>query len=144
MLVDKIIDFENNFAEIQSNVLGKTYGKIFFDKNNPLSHDSNHAFIYEDANYGFAVNDIVNFYHSLDITPRVYTFTRNKSTIGQYLERKGFKKSIDEICFYVQKNKIIMDIPETIEIKRLNRVDETISELLDSDQEQGEWGLKLF
>ena len=43
---------------------------FFYDKNNPLSHDSNHASIYEDADYGFAVNDIVNFYQSLDITPR--------------------------------------------------------------------------
>jgi hypothetical protein len=36
MLVDKIIKFENIYAEIQANVIEKTYGKIFYDKNNPF------------------------------------------------------------------------------------------------------------
>ncbi|MFB7138486.1 GNAT family N-acetyltransferase [Gottfriedia sp. NPDC056225] len=142
MLVDKIMNFENNFAEIQSNVIEKPYGKIFYDKNNPLSHDSNHALINEDNDYDLAIIDIVNFYKSIAITPRVYTFTRNNSTVGQYLESKGFNKSIEEICFFVQKNKIIIDIPRTIDIKRLKQVDETIYELLNSDNEEGEWGYK--
>ncbi|MFF2878366.1 GNAT family N-acetyltransferase [Gottfriedia sp. NPDC057991] len=142
MLVDKIMNFENNFAEIQSIVIEKPYGKIFYDKNNPLSHDSNHALINEDNDYDLAIIDIVNFYKSIAITPRVYTFTRNKSTVGQYLESKGFNKSIEEICFFVQKNKIIIDIPRTIDIKRLKQIDETIYELLNSDDEEGEWGYK--
>jgi GNAT superfamily N-acetyltransferase len=142
MLIDKIISFENNFAEIQSEVIEKPYGKIFYDKNNPLSYDSNHAFIKEDSDYEFAINDIVDFYQSIAITPRVYTFTRNISTVGQYLESKGFKKSLDEICFYVQKNKKIIDIHQTIHFKRLKEIDATIYELLSSDKEQGEWGYK--
>jgi len=142
MLIDKIINFENNFAEIQSKVIEKPYGKIFYDQNNPLSFDSNHAFIHEDSDYEFAIKDIVTFYQSIAITPRVYTFTRNESSVGQYLERKGFKKSIDEICFFVQKNKKRIDIPQTLHFSRLNHIDETINELLSSDQEQGEWGFK--
>jgi hypothetical protein len=142
MLIDKIIKFENNFAEIQSTVIEKPYGKIFYDKNNPLSYDSNQAFINEDSDYEFAMKDIVNFYKSIAITPRVYTFTRNESTVGQYLESKGFTKSLEEICFYVQKNKRIIDIPLTIHIKRLNHIDKTIYELLSSDKEHGEWGYK--
>jgi GNAT superfamily N-acetyltransferase len=142
MLVEKIIKFENNFAEIQSNVIEKPYGKIFYDQKNPLSYDSNHAFIKEDTDYDLAIIDIVNFYEGIAITPRVYTFTRNKSEVGKYLESKGFKKSIEEICFFVQKNKVLIDIPETIEIKRLKHIDETIFELLNSDNEEGEWGFK--
>ncbi|MEY2193793.1 GNAT family N-acetyltransferase [Neobacillus sp. BF23-41] len=142
MLIDKIIDFENNFAEIQSTVIEKTYGKIFYDKNNPLSYDSNHAFIYEDSDYEVAIKEIVQFYQSIDITPRVYTFSRQTSAVGQYLESKGFKKSLDEICFFVQKNKKIIDIPQALQINRLNQIDETINELLSSDKEQGEWGYK--
>lgn len=142
MLIDKIIKFENNFAEIQSKVVEKPYGKIFYDQKNPLSYDSNHAFIHGDSDYEFAIKDIVNFYQSIAITPRVYTFTRNVSTVGQYLERKGFKKSLDEICFFVQKNKKRIDIPQTLHVKRINQIDETINELFTSDQEQGEWGFK--
>ncbi|MEH7155862.1 hypothetical protein [Neobacillus drentensis] len=78
MLIDKIIKFENNFAEIQSKVIEKPYGKIFYDKNNPFSYDSNHAFLYEDSVYEFAIKDIVSFYQSIAFTPRVYTFTRNE------------------------------------------------------------------
>lgn len=144
MLVDKIINFENNFAEIQSNVIEKSYGKIFYDINNPLSYDSNHAIINEESDYDFAIKDIVNFYQSIAITPRVYTFTRNSSAVGQYLERNGFKKAIEEICFYVQKNKKIIDIPRNIDIKRFNQIDEAIYELLNSDKEQGEWGYKAL
>ncbi|MFP5113895.1 GNAT family N-acetyltransferase [Bacillaceae bacterium C204] len=142
MLIDKIINFENNFAEIQSKVIEKPYGKIFYDKDNPLSYDSNHAFIYEDSDYDFAIKDIVDFYKSIAITPRVYTFTRNESTVGQFLESKGFTKSLDEICFFVQKNKKRIDIPQTLQFQRLNHIDETINELLTSDKEQGEWGYK--
>ena len=64
MLIDKIINFENNFAEIQSKVIEKPYGKIFYDQNNPLSFDSNHAFIHEDSDYEFAIKDIVTFYQN--------------------------------------------------------------------------------
>ncbi|WP_026564197.1 GNAT family N-acetyltransferase [Bacillus sp. UNC41MFS5] len=142
MLIDKIIKFENNFAEVQSQVIEKPFGKIFYDKSNPLSYDSNHALINEDSDYEFAIKDIVDFYQSIAITPRVYTFSRNKSKIGQYLESKGFKKSLDEICFFVQKNKIIIDIPQSLHVKKLNYIDETINELLSSDKEQGEWGYK--
>ena len=142
MLLDKIIHFENHFAEIQSSVIDKPYGKIFYDQKNPLSHDSNHAFIYEDSDYEFACKDLVDFYKSIDVIPRVYTFTKNKSEVGQFLEENGFNKSIDEICFYVQKHKKIIDIPQTLRFKRLNSIDETVSELLSSDPEQGEWGYK--
>ncbi|MEH7305776.1 GNAT family N-acetyltransferase [Neobacillus drentensis] len=142
MLIEKIIKFENNFAEVQSKVIEKPFGKIFYDKSNPLSYDSNHAFINDDSDYEFAIKEIVNFYQSIDITPQVYTFSRNKSKVGQYLESKGFKKSLDEICFFVQKNKKIIDIPQTLHVKRLNHIDETINELLCSDKEQGEWGYK--
>jgi GNAT superfamily N-acetyltransferase len=144
VLVDKIISFENNFAEIQANVIEKPYGRIFYDKYNPLSYDSNHAIINEDIDYDFVADDIITFYKSIGITPRVYTFTRNKSKVGLYLESKGFKKSIDEICFYVQQNKKIINIPKTIEIRRLNQIDETIYELLSSDKDQGEWGYKAL
>lgn len=144
MLVDKLIKFENNYAEVQANVIEKTYGKIFYDKNNPFSYDSNHAFIFEDTDYDLAMNDIVNFYESIAITPRVYTFTRNNSDVGQYLENQGFNKSIEKICFFVQKNKIVIDIPKTIEFKRVNHIDETIYELFQSDNEQGEWGYKAL
>jgi GNAT superfamily N-acetyltransferase len=143
MLIDKIINFENNFAEVQSKVIEKPYGRIFYDANNPLSYDSNHAIINEDSDYDFASKDIVNIYQSIAITPRVYTFTRNKSTVGQYLESKGFKKSLDEICFFVQKNKKRIGIPQTLlYIKRLTHIDETLNELLSSDKDQGEWGYK--
>jgi GNAT superfamily N-acetyltransferase len=144
MLVDKIIEFENHYAEVQSAVIQKPYGKIFYDKSNPLSYDSNHAMIREDSDLEFAFNDIVNFYRSLDLTPRVYTFTGNKSAVGQFLESKGFDKSTEEVCFFVQKNKKIINIPKTIDIKRINHIDETIFELLSSDTEQGEWGYKAL
>ncbi|MEH7479732.1 GNAT family N-acetyltransferase, partial [Neobacillus drentensis] len=68
--------------------------------------------------------------------------SRQTSAVGQYLESKGFKKSLDEICFFVQKNKKIIDIPQALQINRLNQIDETINELLSSDKEQGEWGYK--
>ncbi|MEH7081221.1 GNAT family N-acetyltransferase [Neobacillus drentensis] len=142
MLIDKIIKFENNFAEVQSQVIEKPFGKIFYDKSNPLSYDSNHALINDDSDYEFAIKEIVNFYQSIDITPRVYTFSRNKSKVGQYLESKGFNRSIDEICFFVQKNKKIIDISQSLQVKRLNYIDDAISELLSSDKEQGEWGYK--
>lgn len=142
MLLDKIIHFENHFAEVQSTVIEKPYGKIYYDHRNPLSYDSNHAYIYEDSDYEFACKDIIDFYQSIGIIPRVYTFSKNKSDVGQFLAGKGFHQSLDEICFYVQKNKKIIDIPQTLLFKRLTDIDESVKALLDSDQEQGEWGYK--
>ncbi|MBO9130745.1 GNAT family N-acetyltransferase [Bacillus sp. 165] len=144
MLVDKIIECEKNFPEIQSKVIEKPYGKIFYDKNNPLSYDSNHAVINEGADFAFAVEDVINFYKALDLTPRVYTFTKNKNAVGQYLKSKGFNQSIEEICFFVQKNKHLIDTAKTIDVKRINCMDEEIYELYSSDEEQGEWGYKAL
>ncbi|MGG1677349.1 GNAT family N-acetyltransferase [Neobacillus sp. NRS-1170] len=142
MLVDKIIQFENHFAELQAEVVEKPYGRIFYDRDNPLSYDSNHAYINEDfdGDLDLAINELIEFYRVIAITPRVYTFTRSKSNVGLFLEKKGFLKQIEDLSSYVQKNKKIIDRASTIDIRRLHISDE--AELSHFGQELSEWGYK--
>ncbi|MDN3019120.1 GNAT family N-acetyltransferase [Paenibacillus sp. BSR1-1] len=142
MLIDKIIQFENHFAELQAKVVEKPYGRIFYDQDNPLSYDSNHAYIKEDfdGDWNLAINEIIDFYREMAIIPRVYTFTRSKNNVGLFLEENGFLKQIEELSFYVQKNKKLIDRARTIDIRRLHLSDE--QELSHFGQELSEWGYK--
>lgn len=146
ILRDKIIEFENNFAEVHSKVEEKPYGKIFYNEENPLSHDSNHAIIKEDADYEVAINEVVNFYNSRNITPRVYTLTANtnKSNLGEYLEGKGFNTVKEEIRYFIQKTSKIINIAKTLKIVRLKIIDKSVEELLYSDENEGEWSYKTL
>ena len=144
MLLSKILEFENNFAAVQATIVEEPYGKLFHDVENPLCYDSNHAIINEDADYEFAVHELVRFYQSINISPRVYTFTINECRIGKYLESKGFNRLTEEHCFFIQENKRSIDVCKTINIKRLKNIDNATEELLHTDEEQEEWGYKAL
>ena len=144
MLQDKIIEFENNFVEVHSKVEKKPYGKIFYNEENPLSHDSNHAIINENANYEVAIKEVKDFYYSRNLTPRVYTLTKNKSDVGAYLEDHGFNAQKEDVHYFIQTAGSIINITTTLKIVRLKMVDKPVAELLYSDENEGEWSYKTL
>lgn len=141
-LIAELISFENNFAEVQSEVIEKPYGRIFYDVTNPLSYDSNHAYIRENVAFESAVQDVVKAYQSLSLPTRIYTFTKQQSKVGTYLTSNGFQHAVEKQSFFVQKEPKRIDVKTTLYFERIFTVDVSIDELFASDPQQGEWGLK--
>lgn len=70
---DDIIRFENNFVRSFAKVEERDYGVLFFDRDNLLSHDSNHALILnQECDLEAAIEDVCEFYHGLGVRPRVF------------------------------------------------------------------------
>lgn len=68
-----IIDFENNYVRAFADVEERDYGVLFYDRDNPVSHDSNHALTLNlQCDLDAAIADVVAFYRALDVKPRVY------------------------------------------------------------------------
>ncbi|MCO7175495.1 GNAT family N-acetyltransferase [Sporolactobacillus kofuensis] len=142
MITDQLIAFENNFGEVQSEVIEKPYGRIFHDTENPLSYDSNHAYIEENAEFGPAVQDVVTVFRSLGLPPRIYTFSMQESKVGRYLANNGFRHRVEGQSFFVQTTAKIIDTPVTLHFSRIATIDASIDTLFASDPDQGEWAYK--
>ena len=72
-LIEEIARFENNWPRSFATVVDRDYGWLFYDRDNLLSHDSNHAIIFNlAANLDAAIADVCSFYKDLGVRPRVY------------------------------------------------------------------------
>jgi GNAT superfamily N-acetyltransferase len=79
--IRKLIIFgENFFPSIFADIEKRSWGHIFYDLDNPTSHDSNHALIFDlSSNLNEIIEEIVNFYKNLNIEPRIYqSFVQNE------------------------------------------------------------------
>ena len=78
-----IISTENIFPSVFADTEKRSWGYIFHDHDNPTSHDSNHALIFDlHTNVNEIIEEIVNFYKDLNIEPRIYqSFGENEFQI---------------------------------------------------------------
>jgi Predicted acetyltransferase len=73
-LTESIIKTEQEFPGIFTNTLEKEYGLLFFNEENRISHDSNHAIIYPEkiSDIEGVITEIKDFYLKKGLVPRIY------------------------------------------------------------------------
>jgi GNAT superfamily N-acetyltransferase len=138
-LLEKIIQFEKTFAEVHSTVATRDYGLLYFNTNNPTSYDSNHAIINNTAYLADAVSDIISFYKTIGITPRIYTLAENIDIVGDYLSLSGFNFNTENVTYFVQQIPQLIDAPVSLNIKQVREVDKSFLKLILSDKDNGEY-----
>lgn len=127
--IPSIIEFENHHVRAFATATERPYGVLFHNRNNPTSHDSNHALILElGGDLDGAIADVGGFYRGLGISPRIYhgfvpgvTEVLLPKLLGQ-----GFKMEVfDEDYLVCTESSSITPVAD-LEVRRVHRLDEGI------------------
>ena len=121
--LEKIKHLEYFFPKIFTEMEERDFGVMFYNTENPDSHDSNHAVIINDCDYEKALGEIKGFYHSKNLEPRIYSSLEEGQlqNIRPYLERASFK--IDDFGYaeyLVYNGKSAITEPHTLDFRRFN------------------------
>lgn len=148
MMIDlkEVIECENNFPIFFTNVCEKPYGKLFYNRDNPRSYDSNHAIIL-DLNYDLDIvlGEITSFYQNINVTPRIYQAfqAQEQAILAPYFQKHGFTYQEYANVFLVFENKAGLERSLEMQIRRVNRIGSDIAEVILSEDE-GDWAVKVL
>ena len=125
--LQKIKHLEYYFPKIFADMEERDFGVMFYNVDNFDSNDSNHAIIWGDCDYEKALQDIINFYSSKRLEPRVYSSLEEGQllSISPFLEKANFKINdygYTEYLVYNGKSKITE--PYTLDFRRFNAGDD--------------------
>ncbi len=133
---EDLIAWEINLPSAFADLCSKPYGKLFYNLDNPQSHDSNHGvFSSFDLDLEEAVDDLIMFYRLRSLIPRVYTSfcVREKENLMPLLARRGFEfKRVATRAYIRQNSSRIMPRVELL-VKRVRAIDPKVSEIIRTD-----------
>ena len=146
MDIKKVIDFEINFPSQFADVVERPYGKLFYNLDNAISHDSNHGVITDlSCDLDQALSDIESFYHEKGLSPRIYPafLQGEEETLKPFLVKHGFTyQKHDNLYFLWQEDSKI--IPNhKLEIIRLLEINDQIIEIIRSE-DKGDWTINVL
>lgn len=137
--IQRLIDSENSFPGYISDVVVKNYGKLFYNEQNPTSHDSNHAIILNfNIDLRAAIKDIADFYDRKGLIPRIYQAYQHQEVeiLQPLLKEEGFEFSEwRDTKFFYFKNKLEVAERKELVIKRVKKLDSKIIEMIHTDDD---------
>ncbi len=125
----KIVKSEYRFPSLFSNLSEVEYGLLFYNEFIPDSHDGNHAIIIDTSDFDTAVKQVKEFYLSKKLVPRIYSALINGqlNEITPFLKKYGFIiQSYDKSKYMIHQKVKKLDIPITLDIKRVRKIDDDI------------------
>jgi GNAT superfamily N-acetyltransferase len=142
--VDDIIQHDNYYVRSFAEVEKRDYGLLFHCRDNPQSHDSNHALILKlDGDLDAAIDDVCVFYRGFNVAPRIFHgFVPGVAEVLlPKLLAKGFKKQVyDEDYFVCSEPSVITPAPG-IEVRWVREMDAAIRDIFKDD---GEWSVGVI
>jgi ribosomal protein S18 acetylase RimI-like enzyme len=142
-LLQQLIECENSYPAAFAAVSERPYGKLFYNPDNPQSHDSNHALILDlDCDLEAAVEDLIMFYRINSLIPRVYSSFREeeRERLIPVLSRRGFElKTSGDRIYYRQHPSRIEPRPD-FRVRRALQLDPEISAIIRSEDD-GDWNV---
>lgn len=143
-IISDIINFEINYPKIFTNYYNKKFGTLFYNKNNPSSHDSNHSIILNfNINLDNSINEIINFYKSKKIIPLIYqSFSDQDNKLISLLKKYNFEIIYKKAKFYIyNKNDCKINIKHNkLKINRIKKINNNIIDLL-LFEDNGIWNI---
>ena len=131
--LERMYDCERDFPVRFASVVDKPYGRLFYNSDNPLSNDSNHALILRlDVDLDEAIEDLVGFYQGMRLTPRVYPGFRPDEwdILRPVLTRHGFKCEEYVNHYFLLEGVSAISPNPSVEVKRARDVDASIIDVL--------------
>jgi hypothetical protein len=142
----KMFKQEISYCDLFTNKISTEYGKIYYNPLNPLSWDNNHAHIL-DINWNTEVmlQDIIQFYRSRKLVPRVYgSFIDNElEKLEPVLKSRGFTLDIFSSEFRIFPARATQTVERSISIRRVTQLSDDIIELIHTD-ELGDWSINVL
>ena len=132
MDLNKMFLEEDNFPKKITSYEERDWGILFYDKNNRLSRDSNHALIYEQKvqDIDQVLQEIVQFYQEKDIFPSIYQAIDDEGyfmRISEKLEELGFGVVVESRDFMALTDENTLEPNEQIVVKRVTEWDTRFS-----------------
>ena len=121
---DKMYLEEDNFPKEIASYEMREWGILFYDQDNPLSRDCNHALIYKQKikDLGKVLEEIVQFYQEKGITPSFYQSVTDNGDFGKItkvLDVKSFAYITETREFAILKDVNILEPNEQIVVKQV-------------------------
>ncbi len=129
---------EIDFPSLFSKRLNRPWGVIYFDPNNPTSHDSNHAVITRGKAYRRILDEIMVTFEKFKIKPRLYDAFRpgQWEALEPLLTERGFAIEKRTWSLMIRQTGKTHEVPITLNFKRQTSFDETLFKQL---FEESEW-----
>lgn len=130
---------ENAFFADFARVERRDYGLLYYQPDNPLSHDSNHAVILDlSADLAAAVGDIATFYQAQGLEPRLYSsfVAGDGALLRPHLERRGFAFREQPLRWFVLDDAPAPPDPRAaggLEVRRVRVLTKGLRELIHSE-----------
>jgi len=144
--IEQVFQRETTYYEAFTNKKTTDFGYIYYNPDNPRSHDSNHAQILNlHDNPEEAVREIKRFYYSINITPRIFhSFVDDELEILKpILEEDGFRIEIFNSTFFCYPIDVIPS-PEPIpDIRRIDTISDDIIGLIHTESD-GDWTINVL
>jgi len=135
MKLEKIITLEEDlFPKLITNYIETSYGILFYNEDNKISYDSNHAVIYKDKidHLDQVLNEISEFYLSKGIHPSIYQATEDQSYFTDNIEtftKMNFKVWTETPSkFMLLEADNQLDIEISLEIREATEWDQRIAD----------------
>ena len=128
-IAQKIIHAEYIFPKSFSNLKETDWGMLFYNEDNPGSHDSNHAIITkcdENTDFDRIIKEIKEFYLSKNLSPRIYSnlIPGQLEKIKDSLIKHGFEFESNDTFYLLHTAECKISEPYTLKIKRVNQGDD--------------------
>ena len=130
---------ENTFCEDFARVERREYGLLYYQPDNPLSHDSNHAVILDlSGDLDDAVSDATTFYAAQGLEPRFYSsfVADDAALLRPVLERHGFTFRAQALRWFVlgeRHTPAPAHSAPPLEVRRMRALSRGLRELIHSD-----------
>ena len=137
---------EISFCDSFTNRKDTQYGRLYYNPQNPLSHDSNHAHVLRNLeNPEDALEDIKAFFRSRGLTPRVYqSFLADELEILRpHLEAAGFAVKHQDARTFRFPPDIQTPFDSTITVRRITSISGDLIDLIHSE-DKGDWTIKVL
>ncbi len=146
--IDKLVDCELHFTEDFADYVVRPYGILYYNEENPNSWDSNHAiFTSRDSDPDTAIRDIIKFYRSKNLTPRIYSSLHKGELdwLRPYLEKYQFQIPYDNANrFFLKQNPSVITPVQNISINRVTALTPDIEAIIYSEADGGIWTVKVL
>ena len=125
-IAQKILDTQYIYPKSYSNLQYTNYGILFYNEDNPDSHDSNHAVITkynEKSDFDQILNNIKAFYLSKNMMPRIYSnhIPGQLEKIKNHLIKHGFKIERFNNSFLIHQEECKINEPYSLKIRRIEK-----------------------
>lgn len=136
-----LIECENSFPITMADCEQRAWGRLFHNRDNPTSHDSNHALIERlDVDMPGVIQEITAFYGSRGLTPRVYqAFVPGEfEAVLPLLRQAGFTAgpNCEDELFYEWVGPCRLAPHPAVEVRQISAMDEALRAFLVAGSEE--------